>query len=121
VTAEENTMAAHQPRRRPLPKGATFFTPGATGLRRGVERRSAAPLVFLHRQPVWFAPVALAALLVTGFAFPGWLGAAALAVLAVFLGWFSYLSWPSLPVSGRLLRVAVLAAVIVLGVIQATR
>ncbi len=54
-------MAAHQPRRRPLPKGDAFFTPGATGMRREIERRSAAPLVFLHGLPRWILPVALLA------------------------------------------------------------
>jgi Family of unknown function (DUF6703) len=114
-------MAAQQPRRRPLSKGETFFTPGATGVRRQVERRSAAPLVFLHQLPRWVVPLALLAVLIVGFAVKGWIGAAALAALAAFLGWFSYLSWPSLSVSGRLLRVVVIAAVTVLAVLQAIR
>ena len=93
-------MAAHQPRRRPLPQGETFFTPGATGMRRGIERRSAAPLVFLHGLPRWILPLALLAALIIGFTVPGWIGGVVLAAVAVFLGWFSYLSWPSLPILG---------------------
>ncbi len=114
-------MAAHQPRRRPLPKGETFFTPGATGLRRWIERRSAHPLVVLHELPRWAVPIALLVVLIVGFAVPGWIGAAALAALAVFLGWLSYLSWPSLVASRRLMRGLALAAVLALAVLQGVR
>ncbi len=114
-------MAADQPRRRPLPKGETFFTPGATGMRRRVERRSAAPLVFLHGLPRWILPLALLAALIAGFTVRGWIGAAVLAVVAVFLGWFGYLSWPSLSTSARLLRGVTIAAVLALAVIQGAR
>lgn len=113
-------MAAQQPRR-PLPQGETFFTPGATGMRRRVELRSAAPLVFLHGLPRWLLPVVLLAALITGFTVPGWIGGAALAAVAVFLGWFSYLSWPSLANSARLLRGATIAAVLAIAVIQIYR
>jgi hypothetical protein len=34
-------------------------------------------------------------------------------VLAVFLGWLAYLSWPSLDLSGRLLRLASLAVLLI--------
>ncbi len=61
------------------------------------------------------------AALIAGFTVPGWIGAAVLAALAVFLGWFSYLSWPSLAASGRLLRGTALAAVLALAVIQGVR
>ncbi|MGE5288973.1 MAG: DUF6703 family protein [Micromonosporaceae bacterium] len=114
-------MAAHPPRRRPLPKGETFFTPDATGLRREVERRSAGPLVFLHQLPGWAVPLAFVAVLVTGLAVKGWIGAAALAVVTASLGWFSYLSWPSLEAPGRMLRAATIIALIVLVIIQGTR
>jgi glycerol-3-phosphate acyltransferase PlsY len=114
-------VSAHQPRRRPLPKGEAFFTPGATGMRRRIERRSAAPLVFLHDLPKWILPLVLLAALIVGFTVRGWIGGAALAAIAVFLGWFSYLSWPSLAASGRLLRGVVIAAVLALAIIQIAR
>ena len=66
-------------------------------------------------------PIALLAALIAGFTVPGWIGAAVLAALAVFLGWFSYLSWPSLPTSGRLLRGVTIAAVLALAVVQGVR
>jgi len=114
-------VTAHQPRRRPLPRGETFFTPGATGLRRRIERRSAAPLVFLHGLPRWALPTALLAALIAGFIVQGWIGAVVLAALAVFLGWFGYLSWPSLTASGRLFRGTLLAALLALAIIQGVR
>ncbi|HEX4817023.1 MAG TPA: DUF6703 family protein [Nonomuraea sp.] len=91
----------------PLPAGERFFTPGATGLRKAVERRSAVPMTYLFTQvPRWLPPVALVVLLLAGFAVTGPLGGvAALAVLA-FVVWLAYLSWPSLGAGGKLMRVA---------------
>ena len=86
-----------------------------------MERSSAKPLVWLHQQPVWFPPLVVALLLVVGLAVPGWLGAAALVVVAGFLGWLAALSWPQTSTGGRLLRVAAVAGVLVVAVIQATR
>ena len=114
-------MAAHHPRRRPPPKGETFLTPGATGMRRRIERRSAAPLVFLHGLPRWVLPLALLAALIVGFAVPGLAGGIALAVVAVILGWFGYLSWPMLATPARLLRWATVAAVLAIAVVQVVR
>ena len=114
-------MAAHQPRRRPLPKGETLYTPDATGLRRWIERRSAAPIVFLHGLPKWVLPLALLAALIVGFAVPGLAGGVTLAVVAVILGWFGYLSWPMLATPARLLRCATIAAVLAIAVVQVTR
>ncbi|GAA5081394.1 hypothetical protein HNP84_002731 [Thermocatellispora tengchongensis] len=100
--------------RRPLPPGEQFFTPSATGLRKELERRSAAPLVFLFQLPRWILPVVLVVLLLVGFAVPSWPGGlAALAVLA-FVAWLAYMSWPSLGLKGRLLRVAAAAFLILL-------
>lgn len=84
----------------------------ATGLRAAVERRSAAPVVFLHRMPRWVLLAAVFALLVVGMAGSGWVAAAGLLVLAVALGWFAYLNWPSLDGSGRVLRLAALAVLV---------
>lgn len=107
--------------RRELPRGETFFTPGASGLRQAVERRAAAPLLFLYQLPRWVVPAALLVTLVIGFAVPGWGGAAALVLLAAVLGGFAYLSWPNLASRGRLLRGAAVAILIVLAITQATR
>ncbi len=86
-----------------------------------MERSSARPLVWLHQQPAWLPPVVLAVLLIAGLAVPGWLGAAALVLVAAFLGWLAALTWPRLAPGGRLLRLAAVAAVLVVAIIQATR
>jgi hypothetical protein len=78
----------------------------AAGLRGTIERRSATLLVFLHRLPRAVLLVVVFVLLAAGMIGTGWVGAAALLVLAAFLGWFGYLNWPALDMSGRLLRVA---------------
>ncbi|MFD1538665.1 DUF6703 family protein [Nonomuraea guangzhouensis] len=101
--------------RRPLPAGEQFFTPGATGLRKSVEERSATPMAFLYTQvPKWAAPAVLVVLLLTGFAVDNWLGGVAVLPVLAFVGWLAYLSWPSLSVGGRLLRVVMLAFLLVL-------
>lgn len=86
-----------------------------------MERRSAAPLVFLRQLPAWLPPLVLAGLLLAGFAVRGPAGGAALCVVAVFIGWLGYLSWPRLGAAGRAGRVAAVACVLALAVLQATR
>jgi len=49
--------------------------------------------LFLRQLPAWVVPLVLAALLIAGLALHGWLGAAALCVVAAFVGWLGYLSW----------------------------
>lgn len=90
-------------------------SPAASGgLRRTVERWSATPLVFLHQLPRWVLPVVLVALLLAGMLGTGWVGAAALLALAALLGWLAYLSWPSTPPPGRLLRLGAFVVLILL-------
>lgn len=102
--------------RRPLPKGDTLYTPGGGKVRRSVERRSAVLLVFLHQTPRWVVPLLIAALFLAGVFVPGVAGAALLVLLAVFLGWLSYLSWPALSGNGRLVRGLTVLAVLGLAV-----
>jgi hypothetical protein len=108
-------------KKRPLPRGTSLYTPGASDARRTLEQSSARPLVMLHQLPVWVVPFLLAALLIAGLAVPGWIGAVALVLVAAFLGWLAAVSWPRLTASGRLLRVAAIAGVLVVAVIQALR
>ncbi|MCP9954643.1 DUF6703 family protein [Actinomadura madurae] len=83
-----------------------------TGLRAAVERRSAAPVVFLHRMPRWVLLVAVFALLVVGMAGTGWVAAAGVLALAAALAWFAYLNWPALDGPGRILRLVALAVLV---------
>ncbi|GGT14219.1 DUF6703 family protein [Nonomuraea spiralis] len=101
--------------KRPLPQGEQFFTPGASGLRKAVEQRSAVPMTFLFTQvPKWVAPAVLVILLLAGFALANWVGGVAALAVLVFVGWLAYLSWPSLGLGGRLLRVAMLVFLVIL-------
>jgi Family of unknown function (DUF6703) len=70
-------------------------------------------MVYLHQLPRWALPLAMGALLLIGMLATGWAGALALLVLAVFLGWLAYLSWPGLDLSGRLLRLAAVAVLLI--------
>jgi hypothetical protein len=106
---------------RPLPRGDSLYTPGASDARRRLERASARPLVWLQQMPRWIPPIVAAAVLVTGLAVPGAVGAVALLLVAAFLGWLAALSWPKLSPSGRLLRLAAVAGVVALALIQAFR
>jgi hypothetical protein len=121
------TQVAGQARRpqrgktRPLPRGTSLYTPGASDARRSLEHSSARPLVLLHQFPAWVIPIVATALLITGLAVPGWPGAAALVVVAAFLGWLAAVSWPRLAPGSRLLRVAAVACVLVVAGIQAVR
>lgn len=106
---------------RPLPRGDRLFTPGAGQARGSVERASAKPLVYLHQLPSWVIPLALAAFFVVGLALPGVLGVLALAVVAGFLAWLAYVSWPALGGRTRALRVTAVGVIVVLAIVQARR
>jgi hypothetical protein len=106
---------------RPLPKGDTLFTPGASAARQAAERRSAKPLLYLYQLPTWVAPLLLVVLLITGLAVRGPGGAAALCGVAVVLAWLATLSWPRLSAAGRMGRLLAVAVVLGVAAFQATR
>ena len=106
---------------RPLPKGDTLFTPGASPARQATERRSAKPLIYLHQLPVWVAPLLMVVLLIAGLALRGPAGAAALCGVAAVLGWLAAVSWPRLTAAGRLGRLLAVALVLGVAAFQATR
>jgi len=89
--------------------------------RQTLQERSALPLVYLRHLPAWLPPAVLAALLVAGLAVKGWPGTVALCVVAAFLGWLAFLSWPALTARGRLGRALTIAGVLVVAALQATR
>jgi hypothetical protein len=106
---------------RPLPKGDTLFTPGASPARQAAERRSAKALLYLHQLPAWLPPVLLAALLIGGLAVRGPVGAVLLVGVAAILGWLGSVSWPRLSQPGKLSRVLVVVVMLGLAAYQATR
>jgi hypothetical protein len=95
--------------------------PRPSGARRSAEQRSALPLLYLRHLPRWVPPVVFAALMVTGLAVRGWGGALALCVVAAFLSWLAFLSWPALTGRARLGRAVVIAALLGLAALLATR
>ena len=105
---------------RPTPAGIPY-TPDASPTRQAVERFSARPLFFLVHLPKWVPMVVALGLLITGFIVPGLIGAAALVLVAIFLGWLAYMSWPRINTSGRIMRVVAMACMVVLIVWQARR
>lgn len=95
-----------------------LYTPGASPLRREVERRSAPLLLALGQAPRWLLPMLPVALLLGGLAAPPWAGVPALVTLGIVLGWLAYLSWPALGGPGRVLRVVALLALTGLTVLR---
>jgi hypothetical protein len=78
-------------------------------------------MLWLHQLPAWLIPVLAVVLLVTGLAVGGWGGAVALFALAAGLGWLAIVSWPRLPIAGRLLRIAVVGVVVVAALLRGLR
>jgi O-antigen ligase len=89
--------------------------------RKAAEQRSAVVLLYLRGLPRWLPPVLLVLLLVAGLAVRGWGGAVALCLVAAFLGWLAFLSWPRLAAGGRLARAAVIALLLAVAAFQASR
>jgi hypothetical protein len=105
----------------PLPAGQGPYTPGASGSRLAVERSSAKPLLFLRQLPWWVPLIVVLALMITGFVVPGWIGAVALVLVAAFLAWLAFISWPRVNIPGRVLRVTAVACMLGAAVVQARR
>jgi hypothetical protein len=79
------------------------------------------PLIYLRQLPSWLAPLVIVALFVVGLAVRGWAGAVALCVVAAFMAWLAYLSWPALAARWRLGRVLAIVVLVVLAAFVATR
>jgi len=84
-------------------------------LRTSVERVSRPLLASLSALPRPVVPLATVVLVAIGLLAPPAVGLVALTVVALFVAWIAYLSWPVVAGSGRLLRVAMVALVVVLG------
>lgn len=98
-----------------------FLTPGASAFRHSIERRSATALLFMRSLPKLLPPLVVVGLLAGGVLLPGIVGAVCfLAVMALF-GWLLFLSWPALAPQARVVRLAVMLAMGVGVVLNATR
>ncbi|MCA1683135.1 MAG: hypothetical protein LC685_03990 [Actinobacteria bacterium] len=85
-------------------------------LRATVEKRSGPALVLLTQQHKAVVPLVSVLLLIGGLALPPALGIGCLLLLAAFLGWLTYLSWPVLVGAARAVRLATFVLVLVAAV-----
>ncbi|MFL1382420.1 MULTISPECIES: DUF6703 family protein [unclassified Nocardiopsis] len=113
---DEKRMDDGRPGRPGRPSGDPLYTPGAGPVRRAVERRSAVPLLWLHRAPRWLSPLLLGVLFVAGLLAPGLVGGLCLLPVALFLAWLAYLTWPTLEPRQRAPRALVVGVIGVLAV-----
>ncbi|MCU1589645.1 MAG: hypothetical protein JWP11_901 [Frankiales bacterium] len=82
-------------------------------VRLAVEKRSAPVLVLLSQQHKAVVPLVSVLLLLGGLALPVPLGVACLALLALFVGWLTFLSWPAIVGQARAVRVATLVLILI--------
>lgn len=88
----------------------------APTLRASVERATRPLLVRLYAMPRPLVPLLTVVLIAVGVLAPTAIGVAALTLVALFVGWIAYLSWPAVTAGGRLIRVLMLVLVVLLAV-----
>ena len=124
--------ARRPPARRPARRGPARRSllgtrPGAapsrpaSPVRARTERGLGAPIVYLSSLPRWLPFAVVVGLGVVAVIVEGVVGAVLLGVLAALLAVLAYVSWPAVPASGRLLRVAAVGAIVVAAVVMAGR
>ena len=84
-----------------------------------VEHASARFVEKLNAMPRWVAFLVILALMAAGVFVPR-VGFLCTAVVAAFLGWLLYLTWPRLVGPEKLMRIAVLLMVLAVTVVQAS-
>ena len=87
------------------------MTPSST--RREVSRLSAPALAWLSLRPKLLLPLVSVALLIGGLALPPAAGVPLLVLLLLLVGWLSYLSWPVVVGTARLVRLVLLGMIAV--------
>jgi hypothetical protein len=92
----------------------TAPTPPSRSLRTQVETASRPALARLHGLPRLLIPLATLVLVAIGAFASAPLSLLAFAVLFVFIAWIAYLSWPAVPTSGRIMRLAMLVLIVAL-------
>jgi hypothetical protein len=84
-------------------------------LRARLEDVSRPLLVRLTALPRQAVPLASVVLFAVAILAPAPLAAVALVLIGLFLVWLTFLAWPALQVSGKLMRLVMLGLVVVLG------
>jgi hypothetical protein len=115
-----------RPNRRPAPgspaggpTAARASAVPAPQLANRVTATTAPGLVRLSALPKLLVPMSTAVALLVGAAVGGMFGLVLLSAVAALLGWLLLAFWPVTPASGRLLRIAVVLGVALLGVLRA--
>lgn len=87
-------------------------------MRESIEQASLPAIKAISSWPKWLPFLLILGLMVAGVFIPtyGWI---LIAVVAVFLTWLLYLSWPRLTGAEKLMRFAVIAIVVVAAVTRA--
>lgn len=106
------SRSRRKPPTRPRAPKAPLVRQPAPGVRGEVERTSAGVLVWLSARPRFFVPALSAVLLLGGLFAPAGVGVPLLLLLAAFVGWLSYLSWPVVTGVQRGLRLATIGLVL---------
>lgn len=84
----------------------------AQTLRKRIEILSAPSLIRLHSLPRAVVPVVIIGLMFLGLVNDEALGGISMLLVAAFVGWLLYLSWPLLEARARILRALVVLLVI---------
>lgn len=85
--------------------------PDGSPRRQAIEARSAVALLYLRSLPRVLPALLVTAVAAVGLGVPGPLGALALALVLLALGWLAYLSWPALGSGARAVRVVALGII----------
>jgi Family of unknown function (DUF6703) len=86
--------------------------------RTAVNERSRPVLAALARLPRIIVSAGVLLLMVVGLVAPLVIALPAFAVIAAFVGWLAYLSWPALDTRGRLVRALLVALVLAAAALQ---
>ncbi|MBA2559988.1 MAG: hypothetical protein H0V07_08890 [Propionibacteriales bacterium] len=107
-------MSSRNPRRsgNPATRAAAGASPRPTAVRGAVNERSRAILLRLSRLPPLVIPGLVLVLMLVGLTGPRAFAVPCLVVIAVFVGWLAYLSWPILTMRARLLRCLLVGIVV---------
>jgi len=120
-TARQRAATGGRGRSRSAGGVGPAVTAGASSLRQAVERRGAAPLLYLRGLPRFAPAGGIVALAAAGVLLPAPFGAVALLIVAAFLAWLVYLSWPAIDSTARTLRTVVIAVLVLAAVARLLR
>lgn len=80
--------------------------------RKSITEASAPVLLRIHTFPKFLVPAAIAGLMVLALFLNGFWSGICLSIVAVFIGWLMYLSWPLLDGRSRIVRLFVFGILI---------